>query len=228
MTEREWMTCSEPETMLHFLRGKGSDRKLRLFAVACCRHIWDLLEDERSRLAVETSAAYIEGLASRVELHSSQEQAEAVVEEFWLKIRKVKDNLPNSPAQKATAFTAADPLLAFRVASEASTARVWAGSMVLEEMQAAKITENNFQCHLLRDLFGNPFRPVTIDRRGWAPEVVALAETIYDHHSFDRLPELAQLLQETGCENIDVLNHCRQPGEHARGCWVVDLILGMS
>lgn len=226
MTEAEWLNCTEPESMLRFLRGKTSDRKLRLFAVACCRRIWDLLEDERSRLAVETSASYVEGLASGMDLHRSQARAEAVVEESWLKIQKDTDKTPNSPAEEAAACTAAEPLLAFRVTSLASTARVWAGRMVLEEMQAAKETEKRFQCHLIRDLFGNPFQPVPIDQNEWAPEVVALSETIYDHGSFDRLPELAQVLHETGCENANILNHCRQPGEHVRGCWAVDLVIG--
>ncbi len=228
MTEHEWMTCAEPETMLYFLRGKFSDRKSRLFAIACCRRIYDLLEDERSRRAVETSANYIEGLASRMELRKSHADAEAVIEEFWSKILDNHEKLLNSPAEEAAASTAAEPLRTYQVASEASAARVWAGSRDFEEMKAANDREKSFQCHLLRDLIGNPFRPLASDQNEWAPQVVALAETIYDHCSFDRLAELAQVLQETGCENVDILNHCRRSGEHARGCWVIDLILGKS
>jgi hypothetical protein len=67
---------------------------------------------------------------------------------------------------------------------------------------------------------------VACDQHGLNNTVIALAEAIYDERAFDRLPILADALEEAGCTNADILNHCRQPGEHVRGCWVVDLILG--
>jgi hypothetical protein len=82
----------------------------------------------------------------------------------------------------------------------------------------------------LHDIFGLlPFRPVTI-APAWAAwndgTVVTLAKAIYEDRAFDRLPILADALEEAGCGNADILAHCRQPGEHVRGCWVVDLLLG--
>jgi len=68
MTEAEWEECQNPEPMLAFLDGKASKRQLRLFAVACCRRLWDLLTDQRSRRAVEASERYADGLLSRKEL----------------------------------------------------------------------------------------------------------------------------------------------------------------
>jgi hypothetical protein len=56
--------------------------------------------------------------------------------------------------------------------------------------------------------------------------VLALAKSIYHDSGFDRLPILGDALEDAGCDNADVLKHCREPGEHARGCWVVDLLLG--
>jgi hypothetical protein len=58
--------------------------------------------------------------------------------------------------------------------------------------------------------------------------VTQLAESIYTDRAFDRLPILADALEEAGCDNADILAHCRQGGEHARGCWVLDLLLGKS
>jgi hypothetical protein len=49
-----------------------------------------------------------------------------------------------------------------------------------------------------------------------------------EERAFERLPILADALQDAGCENADILDHCRGPGPHARGCWVVDLILDKS
>ncbi|MCE9560796.1 MAG: hypothetical protein K8U57_01950 [Planctomycetes bacterium] len=78
----------------------------------------------------------------------------------------------------------------------------------------------------LRDIFGNPFHPVALDPSWLTPTVVRLAEHIYHKRAFDQMPILADALQDAGCDNADLLNHCRQPGEHVRGCWVVDMLTG--
>jgi hypothetical protein len=79
---------------------------------------------------------------------------------------------------------------------------------------------------LLYCVFGNPFRKVTIDPAWVTPTVASVAQAAYDQRAFDRLPILADALEDAGCDSADILNHCRQPGEHVRGCWVVDLLLG--
>ena len=66
--------------------------------------------------------------------------------------------------------------------------------------------------------------------RSWRTStVVALAKGIYQDRAFDRMPILADALQDAGCTNEDILQHCRDPKQvHVRGCWVVDLVLGKS
>lgn len=89
--------------------------------------------------------------------------------------------------------------------------------------------ENIAQIGILHDIFGNPFRTVAADPSWLAwnnGTVPALAQAIYDDRAFDRLPILADALEDAGCHNADILEHCRGGGEHARGCWVVDLVLG--
>ncbi|MBY0526866.1 MAG: hypothetical protein K2R98_25965 [Gemmataceae bacterium] len=88
--------------------------------------------------------------------------------------------------------------------------------------------ESRSQTLLLRDIIGNPFQSVTLNSDHRTNAAVGLAEAIYADRAFDRLPILADALEDAGCTDADILNHCRQPGEHVRGCWVVDLLLGRS
>jgi len=81
---------------------------------------------------------------------------------------------------------------------------------------------------LLREIIGSPFRPVRVAPRWLTSPVVTLAATMYESREFTPMPILADALEEAGCDNPDVLTHCRGPGPHVRGCWVVDLILGKS
>jgi hypothetical protein len=108
------------------------------------------------------------------------------------------------------------------------------GSVIGDRDAASKRADRTYEdalkemSALVRDIFGNPFRPVTIDSACRSPNIAALARTIYEGRAFERIPELADALEEAGCHDDDLLGHCRQPGPHARGCWGVDLILGKS
>jgi hypothetical protein len=90
--------------------------------------------------------------------------------------------------------------------------------------EAAFRAERAAQCALLRCLFGNPFRPVAFGPAWRTPTTTAIARSIYEERRFGELPVLTDAL-EAGCTDAEVLGHCRSGGEHAKGCWVVDLIL---
>ncbi|MDB5306917.1 MAG: hypothetical protein JWO38_1119 [Gemmataceae bacterium] len=79
---------------------------------------------------------------------------------------------------------------------------------------------------LVRELYGNPFRPVAVDLAWRSSTVVSLARQMYESRDFSPMPILADALQDAGCDHPDVLAHCRGPGPHVRGCWVADLLLG--
>jgi hypothetical protein len=79
---------------------------------------------------------------------------------------------------------------------------------------------------VLRELFGNPFRPAAFDPAWHTDTVVALARQMYESRDFGAMPILADALQDAGCASDDILTHCRGAGPHVRGCWVVDLVLG--
>lgn len=94
------------------------------------------------------------------------------------------------------------------------------------EREVAVSTELAIQASFLRDIFGNPFRSVAIDPSWLTPKVCQLAKAIYERRDFHQMPGLADTLEKAGCTDTGILDHCRQPGPHVRGCWVVDLILG--
>ena len=103
--------------------------------------------------------------------------------------------------------------------------------------QAARSCEREAaaQCRLLRDIFGNPFRPVALDAALRTPAVLALAQAAYDHRTLpagtldpERLAVLADALEEAGCTDAEILAHLRGPGDHVRGCWAVDTLLDKS
>ncbi|MBA4186884.1 MAG: hypothetical protein C0467_02580 [Planctomycetaceae bacterium] len=83
-------------------------------------------------------------------------------------------------------------------------------------------------CSLLRDIFGNPFQSVAFSPEWRTSTAVAIAQGMYESRDFGAMPILADALQDAGCDNDDVLTHCRGTGPHVRGCWVVDSVLGKS
>lgn len=96
----------------------------------------------------------------------------------------------------------------------------------------ARRAESPFLSALLRDIFGNPFRPsppLPSAALAWSDGTVRrIAEGIYEERAFDRLPILADALLDAGCDNEELIAHCRSDGPHVRGCWALDLILGKS
>lgn len=256
MTESEWLASTAPEPMLEFLRGKASDRKLRLFAVACCRRIWHRMADDRSRTAVEVTERYADGLATYEQLTDASYDAEVAADSIYFAVFNAAEaeaeasdwppeNWVDGAGECATdaaatvrsaasASALAHPDL-IGVAGHARRALAHAASPMrftedcrpdFKERGAAEDVEQAAQADLLRDIFGNPFRPAVIDPTWLPSNVVALARTIYEERAFDRMPELADGLDAAGCHDAEILGHCRQAGPHVRGCWVVDLILG--
>ena len=87
--------------------------------------------------------------------------------------------------------------------------------------------EASIQVGFNKDIFGNPFRLVVFSPQWRTDTAVTLARQMYDSRDFSAMPILADALQDAGCDNDDILNHCRDTkAAHVRGCWVVDLVLG--
>jgi hypothetical protein len=222
VTESGWLKSRDPEAMLAGLRGRAGDRKLRLFLCACCRRVWPQLGDARSYRAVEVAERFADRLADEGERHAAWATARAVAER----------------SGRAAAWAAAEA-----VTRDAATA-ARDGSRRARQVEAEKVSlpwwsaeisgraERRARWHhsaLLRDIVGNPFRSVAV-RPEWLAwnggTLVSIAATVYAERAFEHLPVLADALEDAGCDDADILTHCRSEGPHARGCWVLDLLLG--
>jgi hypothetical protein len=212
VTEPEWLAADDPLRLLGFLGGRASDRKVRLFAGACCRRLWDLLPDPANR-----------ALVAAVEDRPDGSRADPVL---WAAIE--------ASGRRERDWTEDDGYWAVKwlgrsyykvgVADAASAVAWRAVQRVRQAGDAA--AEKAAQAALVRDIFGNPFRPVAFDSSWRTSTVAALAAGIYGDRAFDRLQALADALEDSGCADAEVLAHCRGEGPHVHGCWVVDLILG--
>jgi hypothetical protein len=220
MREAEWRACTNPQWMLAFLRGKVSNRKLRLFACGCCRVLFSdfFIFDSGIEGAIETAEWYAEGLVGE-DVRQDAEQAARTVE-----FGTSYDTLVN----QALVATVSETL---------SAADVWAYLTRYSQEYAHDdyriLSPDKLAlcgCRVLRDIFGPlPFRPVIVET-SWATwndgTIPKLAQAIHDDRAFDRLSILADALEEVGCSNPDILDHCRKPGDHGWGCWVIDVLLG--
>jgi hypothetical protein len=198
-------------------------RKLRLFAVECCRLLLPFISDPHSRKALRIAERYAEGQATAAKLRFAWEDAR----------RAAGTSRRHRRHQEATLQDDALWVVTL-VVEENFTGLVWLGGCVnraLARAQQAGLTAAApiDEVRLVRCIFGNLFRPAAIDAAWLAwnnGTIPTLAQAIYDHHRFTDLPILADALEEAGCTSHDILNHYRQAGVHARGCWVVDVVLG--
>jgi hypothetical protein len=226
MTDAEWLACDDPRIQLNLWLQK-KNRKVRLAAVAACRAFWDFLTDERisghvtdehRREASESLAVaerFADGLATEEELEAAWERAEAVS-------RALRDAID--------AFAAGDyDMDDMRVgdAQEVTDAIGWAASTSPERTFSPLRGIPGLEflvARALREVFGPP-TPPSFSRAWLTPTVTAVAQGVYADRAFDRLPVLADALEDAGCTDASILDHCRSGDEHARGCWVLDLLL---
>jgi hypothetical protein len=226
VTEQEWLASDDPEPMLEHLQGRVSERKLLLFAVACCRRIWPLLRDERSRNSVTAAERWADGLCSPEEGLDARNRAIQAYDADRVAVRRA--------AMSIWLFGVDGAARTARAAAE-GFAKAAAGPAALSTSGYATVTkarpaEEQAQCRLLRDVCGPlPFRRVGVEPAwlSWRGGLlVSAARRMYDSREFVDMPVLADALEEAGCDNPDILDHCRHGGEHVRGCWVVDALLG--
>lgn len=218
MTEQEWQECGDPDPMLDFLLGTRWDRKLRLFACACCRRIWHLL-DEHGRGCVDGGERIAEGgsFSTSMSIDYAQSEAEGAA------LYTLQEDASFAACRAADLASA---VVGFEAALEGE----------FSEYSSRILGERRMQSHLLQCIIGPlQFRPVLLDS-SWLTwnnsTMLRLAKSIYEERQLPegtleapRLSVLADALEEAGCAERAILNHLRGPGPHLRGCWPVDLVL---
>ena len=244
MTEQEWLACTDPVSLLDHLDRPQGDRKLFLFALACCRAIWPLLPQAEMRHGVEVAERFAEGKATADDLDAADWRLEGALYGgvgYYANRPEVK------PPQEMARWV--EDLQA--LPTEQLVAMAWGGHEDLPTDFLGLLKDaghfadhvlvmNSCEPHsptlawysrflnplLLRDIFGNPFRPVTTVNPAWrTATVVSLAQAIYEKRAFERLPILGDALEDAGCDDADLLAHCRGSGPHVRGCWALVLLL---
>jgi hypothetical protein len=219
--EKAWDGINDSEPMLDYMRDKASSRKFRLFAVACCWRILSQL-NERWVEVVEAYEKYADRKIKRKDML-------ALVNS----VSRMRIALSVSASAQGCCFWGCSP--EWTPIKNATAASVYSADTLAESdpdigrfhLRSTPTWKREclWQATLARDIFGNPFRPVTFDRTWRTTTVKQLAQVIYDDKAFDRLPILADALEEAGCSN-EIASHFREPGDHVRGCWALDLLLG--
>jgi hypothetical protein len=241
MTEAEWLACTDPKSMLEFLRGKATKRQECLFGVACCLRVAQLFEG-RQFWSFADGEPYLPHPGEIIEMTERRAEQPAS-----LRFGEYGEDCPEGYADEGHATFAADAALYSANAERASTYAAWAAAVtsagheedyglvgIARDLPGYAV-ERAAQSDLLRCIIANPFRPVTISPARETPQVVSLAQAAYDHRKLPagtldiaRLAVLADALEEARCTDQTILDHLRGPGPHVRGCWVVDLLLGKS
>jgi hypothetical protein len=237
MTEAEWLNCANPEVMLKFVGGGVSERKLRLFICSCGRRVECFLKDEIARKVLDAVERYADGRIGDSTLYKWHRKAVAARDRF----SRLHYMAPPWAAYQAVVEASVSPndfsyLHAYFAWTNATysvakmAGRPWGGPLGMGD--AAAQEESAELSEVLRDIVGNPFRPPPAIDPGWlgwqGGTVVRLAAGIYEGRRFAELPILADALEDAGCTDAEVLKHCRSGGEHARGCWLLDLLLSKS
>lgn len=211
MTATEWAECEQPGPMLAFLRGKASDRQLRLFACACCRSLLSFIPVGPCRDALETADRFANGHASPEELAAARAKALAVASQATY------------PSAAWAACEAANPS-AMRAARAASDETL---DQIRRHSPTAADDEARTQAVFLRDIVGDPFHPVRpqeLRAAANSARVRRMAEEIRASGRQEDWPILAVELERAGCPR-SIIDHCRGDEPHDRGCWVIELIL---
>jgi hypothetical protein len=230
MTESEWLKSHDATAMLEHLwmQEELSNGKLWLFRVACCRRIAELTRIASIHNTIDLAEALAEGVGDEAGLERFREEiprggidaAQAASRQACGQLLYANCDLAGLQWALNCAALAVGNDVGYRAGSLSN----WG-----QPRDEAVQSERDTHVLVMRDIFGNPFQAADIAQdwlhfnKGIVPSI---ARAVYDERRWEDMPVLADALEDAGCTDADILNHCRGPGPHVRGCWVVDLLLG--
>jgi hypothetical protein len=218
MTEDRWQLCDNPDDLFHELGARINERKQRLFACGSCRLIESLLPDEPSQYAIDLMEHFADGTVNEAEARAARRSGRIdVVNAATLWAAEAVAALTSFRYRSLPIHVEEITCHAARAARDAAGQSDWGRARV---KQAA----------VVRDLLRYPARPPVVFDPAWLHWqnglVVQMARTIYAEYRFTELPILGDALEEAGCDDREVLDHCRNQPVHVRGCWLIDRLLG--
>ncbi|QEL19957.1 hypothetical protein [Limnoglobus roseus] len=228
MTEAEWLAETEPTPMLEFLRGRASDRQSRHIMVHFAHQSLAWYHDEATRAVIAILDRYADGDIAGEGLHDALLPFAALCRVLAYKGYpwSVQNAVRLLPAHiESAALWLIRPFIPEGITVSSLSDL---NDLVLPPIDGRIISYFRWVvCETLRDVVGAPiFRPITFSPAWLTHTAVGLAQAMYATREFGAMPTLADALQNAGCEDADILAHCRGDGPHVRGCWVIDGVLG--
>ncbi|VTR98685.1 hypothetical protein [Tuwongella immobilis] len=236
MTEAEWLGAPHLYTLIRLIEEKASERRRRLLACACCRRTWNLLPDDFIRDILELAEQYADGMVTSGHLRSVQN--EPYFDDLQNQLRGRAQVKPQQSLRTLYAISAIRDLTSLSVnlvniildtsrnprddyiPTPIHNETTGGGSIGYDP------NELDLKIRLLHDIFGPRLDSLPFVSTWRTSAAFVLAHQMYQSRDFSSMPMLADALEVAGCDNQEILRHCREPGIHVRGCWVVDLVLG--
>lgn len=249
MTEDLWLAGTDTQSMLECIRYNTSRRKLRLLQLAIFHlapfdvethdTMWEMAKRYKwfrqtvNRYSLSAAGQLLEtGNQITLSCHEAVTIVEEALDTQGLDTRFAEATDAGFSARYEAEQDMCGTRLGFRIACyiEEITAKAYPFINAIPFLHDIPHSERflGTVSRLAREIFRNPFCPFPRDASWFSPTAVAIAQGIYDDKAFDRLPILADALQDAGCENDDILNHLRSDGPHVKGCWALDLVLGKA
>jgi hypothetical protein len=222
-----WWRDGNPHDLVEVLQKQGtaSKRKLRLATAGCLRRAWGLMKD-RARYALEQIEAHADGAAKYRQVYTAARACESAGEHWAVECALLAATRRNACEALGHTLLALLGCCWLSPDSDKEEPPFTQGGCWSKPVDWHR--ERRALSRSIRDVFGNPFLEPTFPAAWRTADPVRLAEGLYRERAFERLPVLADALEEAGCTDAAILEHLREPSDHVRGCWAVDLVLDRS